>query len=189
MFSLDELAKQFSLDHVHKAGARFDPEKAKWFNHQYLVKRSNEELSFEFEKILKQKGIHADFEYINQVVGLIKERVNFVHEMWPQASFFFVAPESYDAEVIKKRWKDNVPVQIAELKDILEKSDSFTAEGFKETVHHFVEEKQANMGSVMNCLRLALVGGSFGPDLPVIAEFLGKDEVVKRIESALAKIK
>lgn len=189
LFSLDELAEHFSIDHVHKAGARFDFEKAKWFNHQYLKNRSNDELAYEFDKVLKQKGITADFDFVLKIVSLVKERVNFVQEMWQQASFFFVAPESYDQEVIKKRWKDNVPAHIAEVKTRLVKLEPFTAESFKESVHHFVEEKQANMGSIMNCLRLSLVGGSFGPDLPLIAEYLGKDEVIARIEAALERIK
>jgi glutamyl-tRNA synthetase len=108
--------------------------------------------------------------------------------MWQQASFFFIAPSSYDPEVVKKRWKDNAPAQINELKALLKKTEPFTAEAFKEVVHHFVEEKQANMGSIMNCLRLSLVGGSFGPDLPLIAELLGMDEVITRIEKALTAL-
>jgi glutamyl-tRNA synthetase len=189
LFSLDDLAGQFSIEHVHKAGARFDFEKAKWFNHQYLMTKSNEEIAFEFEKITKQKGIQADFEYLVEVVALVKERVNFVQEMWTQASFFFIAPDSYDPEVVKKRWKDDIAVQLTQVKNLLKKAEPFTAENFKEAVHHYIEEKQANMGSIMNCLRLSLVGGSFGPDLPMIAELLGKDEVIKRIEKALDTIK
>jgi glutamyl-tRNA synthetase len=188
LFAIDELAEHFSLEHVHKAGARFDFEKAKWFNHQYLVRQDDDELAYEFEKIVRQKGVSASFEYVVNVVSLVKERVNFVHDMWQQASFFFVAPDSYDPEVIRKRWKDNVPTQISEVKDKLKKTEPFTADEFKETVHHYVEEKQANMGNIMNCLRLSLVGGSFGPDLPLIAEFLGKEEVIRRIETMLEKV-
>ncbi len=189
IFSVDDLAEHFSIEHVHKAGAKFDFEKAKWFNHQYLIRRNNEELAYEFEKILQSKGITVNFEYLVTVVALVKERVNFVQEMWQQASFFFIAPESYDAEVVKKRWKDNIPSLIADVKGVIRKIEPFTAESFKDSVHHFVEEKQANMGSIMNTLRLSLVGGSFGPDLPVIAEMLGKEEVISRIEKALATIK
>lgn len=185
IFTLEELAHHFSVDHVHKAGARFDFEKAKWFNHQYLINKSNNELAYEFDKILKQKGVSANFEYVLQVVSLVKERVNFVHEIWQQASFFFTAPASYDSDVVKKRWKDNAPAQVNEVRALLNKIELFTADAFKETVHHFVEEKQANMGSIMNCLRLSLVGGSFGPDLHLIAELLGKEEVINRIEKAL----
>lgn len=189
LFTPDELAGHFSFDHVHKAGARFDFEKAKWFNHQYLVKRSDDELAREFEKIVRQKGLSASLEYVVKVVSLVKERVNFVCDMWQQASFFFMAPDSYDPEVVRKRWKDNVPTQISEVKDRLKKTEPFTAQEFKDTVHHYVEEKQANMGSIMNCLRLSLVGGSFGPDLPLIAELLGKEEVINRIDIMLNRLK
>ncbi len=186
LFTLDELVQAFSIEHVHKAGARFDFEKAKWFNHQYLLSRSNEELATSFEIILKVKGISVTHDHVVKVVALVKERVNFVNEMWQQASFFFVAPQNYDAEVVKKRWKDDVPSLIAKVCNLLKTLDPFTAETFKQTIHDFVEAKQANMGSVMNSLRLSLVGGSFGPDLPLIAELLGKDEVVQRIERALS---
>jgi len=188
LFSIDELANHFSIEHVHKAGARFDFEKAKWFNHQYLINRDNDELAHEFDKILKQKGITANFNFVLKIVGIVKERVNFVHEMWQQASFFFVAPENYDQEVVKKRWKEDVPALLTEVKNNLKKIEPFTSENFKDSIHHFAEEKQANMGSIMNCLRLSLVGGSFGPDLPVIAELIGKEEVISRIEAALQKL-
>ena len=128
-------------------------------------------------------------DFVVKVVTLVKERVNFVHEMWQQASFFFVAPTSYDQEIIKKRWKDNIPSLIAEVSEMIKSLNPFNAETFKQSIHDFVEAKQANMGSVMNSLRLSLVGGSFGPDLPLIAELLGKEEVVKRIEKALKEIK
>jgi glutamyl-tRNA synthetase len=188
LFSVDDLAQHFSIEHVHKAGARFDFEKAKWFNHKYLVNRSNDELGFEFEKVLKQKGFDVGFDYVLKIVALVKERVNFVHELWAQSSFFFEAPQFYDPEVVKKRWKDSIPNQIAEIKNVLKKLEPFTAEAFKDAVHHYVEEHQANMGSIMNSLRLSLVGGSYGPDLPLIAALLGKDEVIDRIDAALQKI-
>jgi len=189
LFTFDELVQAFSIEHVHKAGAKFDFEKAKWFNHQYLLLRSNEELATNFETVLREKGISVSHDYVVKVVALVKERVNFVNEMWQQASFFFASPDSYDQEVVKKRWKDDVPLLIAEVCNLLKTLDPFTAETFKQTIHDFVEAKQANMGSVMNSLRLSLVGGSFGPDLPLIAELLGKDEVIKRIERALENIK
>ncbi len=189
IFTLDALAQAFSIEHVHKAGARFDFEKAKWFNHQYLISNSDEQLADSFDSILNEKGISVSRDFVVKVVTLVKERVNFVHEMWQQASFFFVAPTSYDQEIIKKRWKDNIPSLIAEVSEMIKSLNPFNAETFKQSIHDFVEAKQANMGSVMNSLRLSLVGGSFGPDLPLIAELLGKEEVVKRIEKALKEIK
>jgi glutamyl-tRNA synthetase len=189
IFTLDALAKVFSIEHVHKAGARFDFEKAKWFNHQYLISNSDEKLAESFESVLKEKGIAVSRDFVIKVVALVKERVNFVNEMWLQASFFFVAPTSYDQEIVKKRWKDNIPTLIAEVNEMIKSLDPFNAETFKQSIHDFVEAKQANMGSVMNSLRLSLVGGSFGPDLPLIAELLGKEEVVRRIEKAVREIK
>ncbi len=188
IFSLEQLTEVFSLDHVHKAGAKFDFEKAKWFNHQYLIKKSDDELARLFVPILNEKGIEADFNYVIKVCGLVKDRANFIKEIWQQASFFFKAPENYDPEVVKKRWKDNIPLLLSELKNQLVKADPFIAEKIKESIHHFVESKQANMGSIMNALRLALVGGPYGPDLTIIAELLGSEEVDFRIEKALKTI-
>jgi glutamyl-tRNA synthetase len=189
IFSIDELAEAFSLEKVSKSGAKFDFEKAKWFNHQYLKAKSDEDLAQHFLLILKDKHIDADLNYVSRICGLVKERISFVHELWQQASFFFQTPESYDQEIVKKRWKDNIPQLMEELKVQLSQMDIFLAENIKELIHHFVESKQANMGAVMNSLRLCLVGGSFGPDLPVIAELLGKEEVCKRIETAVKNIK
>lgn len=188
IFTLLELVEAFSLDRVSKSGARFDFEKAKWFNHQYLQQQPIAEIARQFTTILTEKGIKADADKITTVCSLVKERVNFVPELWNQASFFFVAPESYDAEVVKKRWKDNVPQLLTDLCSDLEQLPTFTAESFKQTVHDFVEARGAGMGLVMNALRLAMVGGSFGPDMGDIAALLGKNEVISRIKRAVANI-
>jgi len=188
IFNLNELTEAFSLDKVSKSGARFNFEKAKWFNQQYLKKMPTGEIVKLFKIILEEKKIIIEETYIFSVVELVRERVNFVHEIWDQASFFFVAPESYDQEVVKKRWKDEIPQIISELKELFKNVNPFNAETIKECIHQFVETRQANMGAVMNSLRLALVGGSYGPDLPVIMELLGKEEVCKRIEKAVNSI-
>jgi glutamyl-tRNA synthetase len=188
IFNMEQLIGSFSLEHVHKAGAKFDFEKAKWFNHYYIQQKSDKELAVLIQPELEKHGIKTDPEYVAKICGLVKNRINFVKEILQQASFFFMAPETYDQEVVKKRWKDNIPELIGELKEHLKTVDHFTAESIKESIHHFVESKQANMGAVMNSLRLALVGGSFGPDLPVIIETLGKDEVVSRIQKAIDSI-
>ncbi len=189
IFNLNELIVAFSLEKVSKSGAKFDFEKAKWFNQQYVKLKTDHEIALLFSPILQQKAIKANPEYIEKVCGLVKERVNFIKELWTQASFFFVAPESYDADVIKKRWNENIPQLLKELCIELEQLETFSSENIKEKIHHFVETRQANMGAVMNCLRLCMVGGSFGPDLPVILEMIGKEEVTKRIESAISSIK
>jgi glutamyl-tRNA synthetase len=189
IFSMDELAQTFSLEKVSKSGAKFDFEKAKWFNQQYLKAKSDDDMAKLFMPILEEKHLKVDFNYVIKVCGLVKERISFVHELWQQASFFFVAPESYEEEIVKKRWKDDVPQLMKELKAEISLIDKYNTENIKEKIHHFVESKHANMGAVMNSLRLCLVGGSFGPDLPVIAELLGKEEVCKRIENAVKNIK
>jgi glutamyl-tRNA synthetase len=188
IFNLDELAQAFSLEHVSKSGAKFDFEKAKWFNHQYLTNRPNAEIAEIFAQVVKDKGFDTPVAYIEKVVELVKARVNFVNEMWAQASFFFTAPEAYDAEVIKKRWKEGVREHLTTIVGLLETQTNFTGESFHDTVHQYITDNQANMGQIMNCVRLSLVGGSFGPDLQVIAEMLGKDETIGRIKNALAKI-
>jgi glutamyl-tRNA synthetase len=189
LFSLDQLAGSFSLEHVHKAGARFDFEKAKWFNHQYLVKQSNEEIAAAFKQTLTEKGIAAKMEQIAVICGLVKDRVNFVKEIWDQASFFFVAPENYDAEAIKKRWNPETIVLLTGVKEIIQTIEPFTAQHIHDVLHSHIENNKLNMGAVMVPIRIALVGTTKGPDLQVIMEIIGKDEVIHRIQQALALIK
>lgn len=188
IFSLEQLAEEFTLERVGKSGSKFDPEKAKWFNHKYLVKKSDAELAELFMPVLAEKGITANPDFIERVVGIIKERVNFISDFWEQSSFFFLAPQSYDEQVVKKRWKADTGQLMNSLKERLVQLEPFTAENFKESVHHFVEEKGIGMGVVMNALRLVLVGGAFGPDLALIAGMIGKSEVIKRIESGISKL-
>lgn len=188
MFSMDQLAEAFSIEHIHKAGARFDFEKAKWFNHQYLITQPDSKLAEMFDVVLKEKGITADKVRIEKVCSLVKERVNFVKEMWDQASFFFAAPDGYDPEVIKKRWKPEIPAILLEIASLLNQLEDFSATTIHDALHHFIEGHQYNFGQVMNCLRLAMVGASKGPDLPVIMEFTGKKEVIFRIEKVVKTI-
>jgi glutamyl-tRNA synthetase len=189
IFTIGQLSEAFSLEKVSKSGAKFDFEKAKWFNHHYLKEKSNDDLVTIFKPVIIEKGINTSDDYISKVCGLIKERVVLKKDFWPQASFFFIAPDTYDPEVIKKRWKDNIPELLTELITLLQKTDNYTADNLKEVIHHFVESMQANMGAVMNCIRLSIVGGSFGPDLHILLEMLGKEESVARINRAVASIK
>lgn len=188
IFSLEELAEIFSLERVGKSGSKFDPEKAKWFNHKYLVKKSDAELAEHFMVILSQKGIETTPDYVEKIVGLIKDRANFINDFWEQSEFFFVSPQSYDEKVAKKRWKANTSQIMHELKDHVEAVDIFEAEKIKEKIHQFVEEKGVGIGVVMNALRLLLVGGGYGPDIMQIAELLGKDEVISRIQNGIEKL-
>ena len=189
IFSLDELTDLFSIERVNKSGARFDPEKARWFNHQYLIRKSDSELANLFVPVLEEKGVrNIDCGTLERIVGLVKERVNFVPELWEQTFFFFKAPESYDPKVVQKRWKDNVPDFMKEIALLLQAQDLWIAESLKEAVSALITAKEQNFGTIMNALRLSLVGGSFGPDLFTIIEIIGKDETVSRINNAVLSL-
>ena len=188
LFSLEELVRDFSLDNVHKKGAQFNHDKTKWFNHQYLIRKTDEQIATMFMGVLQQHGLEPDLQFVQDVVFLVKDRVNFVQELWAQTSFFFIAPAVYDEQVVSKRWKPETGTIIRELMERIKRMKDFTSETFHEEVHTFMEERQVNPGNVMNCLRLSLVGGSFGPDLPLIAGMLGKEEVLSRLANAVEKL-
>ncbi|MDG5800501.1 glutamate--tRNA ligase [Marinilabiliaceae bacterium ANBcel2] len=188
IFSLKELVKEFSFDKVNKAGAKFDPEKAAWFNHQYLINKSDKELASLFMPILQKKGVKAAEEKVADIINMVKERVNFVHELWEQTSFFFKAPESYDPKIVKKRWKGEVPQFMEELAESYSKAPEWRKESLKELTSQTIKEKGLNFGNVMNALRLSLVGGAYGPDLFTIAEMLGREESVERVRAAVKKL-
>ncbi|MDP4225526.1 MAG: glutamate--tRNA ligase, partial [Bacteroidota bacterium] len=179
----------FSIEKVHKAGSRFDLEKAKWFNQQYLRMQDDEELARLFVPVLEEKGIQSPFDYVMKVCHVIKERVNFVKELWDNGYFFFQVPQNYDPATIKKRWKADSPSDLTELGKRLSTIADFNHEEIEKTVHLFLEEKQLGMGVVMNALRLALVGKGIGPDMVTMMVLLGKEEVLARIETAVFLIK
>ncbi len=189
ILSIDELIAAFSIERVGKSGSKFDPEKAKWFNHKYLIEKPDELLTELYQEILEEKGIEANPDFIARVVSLIKERANFVKDFWEQSSFFFIPPNSYDPQVVKKRWKENTPEMMMQLLKIIDGVETFEAEILKAEIVAFVEKNEIGLGVVMNALRLVLVGGGFGPDLMKIAELLGKDEVIARIKWGLQNIK
>ncbi|MBG0781211.1 MAG: glutamate--tRNA ligase [Bacteroidales bacterium] len=186
LFSMTELIEAFSLDRVGKSGSKFDPEKAKWFNHQYLIQRSDKQLASEWKQWLKtEKNLEPESVKVVKIVSLIKERVNFVKELWDEASFFFEAPESYDEKVIKKRWKTDSPEQMENLATLLDTLEDFTAEKIDEKIKNWIADNELSMGVIMNALRLLLVGAAKGPHLGDIMEVLGKAESIKRIRSGI----
>lgn len=189
IFSMDELIQAFSLDRVNKAGAKFDAEKAKWFNHQYLIRKTDNELMQLFKPILKEKNIDACDEYILQVIALVKERAVFVHEIWDKSWFMFVAPTSYDEKVVKDKWKENTPVILSELATRFHAMDTFNAESAHNIFQELLQEKQVGMGQVMNAFRLTIVGTNAGPDMFKMLEILGKEETISRIEAGIKKIR
>ncbi|MEG1617606.1 MAG: glutamate--tRNA ligase [Bacteroidales bacterium] len=188
IMSMDELIQLFALDRCSKSGAKFDYEKGKWFNHKYIQMKSNEEIADLFAPVLAAHGVEAPKEKVVRIVSLVKERVNFVKELWDQASFFFVAPVSYDEKVVKKRWKAESPEQMTELAGVLEAIEDFSAENTETIVKGWIEQKGYHLGNVMNAFRLAIVGESKGPHMFDITEVLGKDESVARIRKAVETI-
>lgn len=189
IFSMDELVEVFTLEKVSKSGAKFDHEKAKWFNSQYLRKKSIKELTGLYQTILKEKGINATDEYVATVCEFMKERVQFVKEFWEQSFYFFERPKTYDEKIIKKNWKENTSQIIADVKEILANIESFDGHTIETAIKSYVEQKQIGFGQVMNPLRLCLVGSSIGPEMIKILETLGKKEVIERIDVALNVIK
>jgi len=188
IFSIEELAEAFSIERVHKSGSRFDPEKAKWFNHQYLLKRPNSEIAMQFREELRAKGFQIDLQEIEELVVLVKERVSFVKDLWAETDFFFVPPDKYDQDVVKKRWKEDTPALLAELKSVLENIDPFTSAETEAVVKAWITEKGYNVGNIMNALRLVVVGASRGPHIFDIISWLGKEKTIERIDKGLSLI-
>ncbi len=186
---MDELIQLFSLEKCSKSGAKFDYEKGKWFNHQYIQLKSNEDVAKLYYPLLEEKGIDVCLEYTETVVGLVKERVNFVQELWDQSSFFFEAPVSYDEKVVKKRWKEESPAQLSELVEVLEQIEDFSAHNQEEIVKAWIESKGYHLGNIMNAFRLAIVGESKGPHMFDITATIGKDETISRLNKAIRDIK
>jgi glutamyl-tRNA synthetase len=185
IFTMEELIEEFSIDRVGKSGSRFDPGKIKWFNHHYLISKPVAELTARFREILKSKGIEADDDFIDRVVELVRDRSDFVSNFWEQAYFFFETPSDYDADIVRKKWKEDTPALLKAFKEVLPGIKDFRAEHIKSMAERFVQEKGTGLGQLMNPLRLCLVGGSFGPDLSLICEMLGSMEVASRIDRAL----
>jgi glutamyl-tRNA synthetase len=188
IFTMKELIDAFSIERVHKSGSRFDPEKAKWLNHFYLQNKSNTKLAIEFREEVRAHGYHVDIKDLEILIGMVKERVSFVKDIWEQTDFFFKAPESYDQEVIKKRWSAETPVQLSELRNILEEAEDFSPATTEQTVKAWIEAKGYNLGTVMNAFRLVIVGASRGPHIFDIIGWIGKEETLNRIDKGLAVI-
>lgn len=188
LMTIDELVELFSLEKVSKSGAKFDLDKARWFNHQYLQLKSNAEIAVSFNKQLIDKGFNVPIDQVERVVGLVKERVHFIQDFWNQSSFLFQQPDSYNPDVIKKRWKEDTSTHLNAIADILTHSHPFDKTKAHDEVMAYIQDNQINMGQIMNCLRLSLVGDSKGPDLFEIIDFLGTEEVNKRINKAIQEI-
>ena len=188
MYTMQELIEQFSLERVSKSGAKFDYEKGKWFNHQYLQLRSNEELAEQFMPYLEAKGLSGDKATVAKVISLTKDRVNFVSELWEQVNFFFLAPTEYDEKSLKKRWKEDSPKHMTEMLALLEAHEDWSAEGLDNLIMPWIAEKEYGVGIVMNAFRICLVGAARGPHIWNITDVLGKEETLRRVRTALEKL-
>ena len=189
LFSLDELVEQFDIHKCSKSGAKFDYQKGMWFNHEYILRKSNEEIARLFAPIVANNGVDESMEHITKVVSMMKDRVSFVKELWPLCSFFFIAPLEYDEKTVKKRWKADSAKVMTELAEVLEGIDDFSVEGQEPIVMKWVEEKGYKLGDVMNAFRLALVGIGKGPGMFDISAFLGKEETLARLRKAVEVLK
>lgn len=187
LFSLEELVQKFDLNRVHKAGAKFDPEKNKWFNHQYLQKQDDDNLAKAFAPILYEKGIETDYGTVVKIVSLIKERANFVSDFWELSDYFFVAPTSYD-EKAAKNWNSATPELMKQLITVLSSIEDFTSINIETIVKEWLTQNEIGMGKVMQPFRLSLVGALKGPHLFDIAELIGKDETINRIGKAITTL-
>ena len=185
LFTLDELVPLFDITKCSKAGAKFAYEKGIWFNHEYILKKSAEEIAEHFEPICREHGVKDSKERIVQVVSMMKDRVNFVKELWPLCSFFFEAPTQYDEKTVKKRWKEDSAAQLTELIGVLEGIDDFSLENQEQVVHAWIEQKEYKLGNIMNAWRLTLVGEGKGPGMFDISAFLGKEETIRRMRRAI----
>ena len=187
IFSLDGLVAAFELDRVHKAGAKFDPEKTKWFQNQYLKEIDDTILASQFSEVLKEKGITTSLD-VTKIVSLVKERVTFLSDLWGQSNFFFITPENYNEKASLKAFKPETPEILRAVIEILSSAEDFSEANISEKVKSWVVSKELGFGKVMMPLRLALVGEMKGPDVFDIAAVLGKKEVLVRIENAIKKI-
>lgn len=185
VFTLDELIENFSLDRVNKSGARFDPDKAKWFNQYYLKSKTNLELTRLFQPLLHNKGIQKEDFFVEKVVDQVKDRATFISDFWDQSYFYFEDPQSYDEKTSRKFWKEGTSEIVQACLEILEKTEPFSSKSTEEAVKKYIETNELGFGKVMNPLRLAIVGAGKGPHLFDILELIGKENALERIRRAL----
>jgi glutamyl-tRNA synthetase len=185
IFSLSELIQVFDLKRVSKSGAKFNPDKTKWFNQQYMQQKSVVELTNLYKPILKEKGIERDKNMIEKVVSLVKERAVFVADFWELSNFFFEAPTTFDEKAVAKNWKEDTSSIMKQLLNVIIKIDDFSSQNTEVIIKDWITKNEIGFGKVMQPLRLSLVGEMKGPHLFDIMEIIGKQETIQRIESAI----
>ena len=189
VMSMDELIRLFDLHRCSKSGTKFDYKKGIWFNHTYIQQKSDKEIAELFVPVLKEHGVEAPFEKVVTVVGMMKDRVSFVKELWEVCSFFFVAPTEYDEKTVKKRWKEDSAKCMTELAEVLAGIEDFSIEGQEKIVMDWIAEKGYHTGNIMNAFRLTLVGEGKGPHMFDISWVLGKEETLARMKRAVEVLK
>lgn len=188
VFSLDELIEEFSMEKVSKSGARFNPDKTIWFNHQYIQKKSAQEILPIYKKTLESLSIQATDEFHLTIIDLMKERTNFIREIFEQAEFFYFSPETYDEKAVKKAWKEDSSSILNSFIEEIKGLEDFSSAAIHEIFQSFVKAKEIGFGKLMMPVRLALVGSLQGPDVPVIMSILGKDEVINRLDKIVQQL-
>lgn len=189
ILSMNDLISLFRLEKCSKSGAKFDFEKGKWFNHQYIQLTDNRKLAIEFNKDIVANGITTPIEKVEQVVSYMKSRVNFINELWPLCSFFWIAPTEYDPKAVQKRWKPETPKMMMELREILLQWNDFdNPDTTEEYVKQWCEKQSYGLGNVMNPFRLMLVGELKGPHMFEVTAVLGKEETIRRMDVAINKL-
>lgn len=189
LMTMDELIRKFSFDHCSKAGAKFDFKKGEWFNHEYIMRKADTELTELFRPVLEEHGVTGfSDEYIAKAISMVKGRVNLVPELWEQGSFFFEAPQGYAEKDVKKRWNAETPAIMEELIGVLEGIDDMSSANAEKIVLDWIASKGYHLGNVMNAFRLAVVGACRGPHMFDITELMSKAEVIGRIRTAIKKI-
>lgn len=189
MMSMDELIAKFSFAHCSKSGAKFDYQKGIWFNHEYLIKMDDMDLAQLFMPVLAEQGYaDVDINYVAKAVGMVKGRINFVHDLWEQGDFFFKAPTEYAEKDVKKRWKEDTPALMEELITVIEGIDDMTSANAEKIVMDWIASKEYHLGAVMNAFRLAVVGACRGPHMFDITELMPKSEVIARVRRAIDTI-
>lgn len=188
LMTMDELIQLFSIEHISKSGAKFNVDKAKWFNHEYLQQCSDQRLADMFQPQLQQHGVSAPRDYVVRVVGMMKERLNFPQELWDQTHYFFVAPTEYDPKAVSKRWKPGMTQHMAKVIEILNTVPFDYQSIHQALLEDYIKGNGLNMGQIMNSLRLAVVGTTVGPDMLTLVMTIGKEETIARLQRAIDTI-
>ncbi|MDN3668959.1 glutamate--tRNA ligase [Echinicola jeungdonensis] len=189
IFNLDELIEAFSVERIGKSGTKFDINKAKWFNEQYLKAKSNHDLAQYLMEDLKKEGIDILQAKAEKIVNIMKERATFPGDLWNEGRFLLIAPTGFDQKIVSKKWNEDVVTVLTTFKEKLEHfKGEFTPDAAKSMLSESAESNEIKLGKVMQAVRLAATGVGAGPDLMEIFVIIGKDELIKRIDFALNKL-